>query len=137
MSLQYKTQVYIRKAIRQAFFHSSASGVWSASLPAFGLEATGESKDDAEQNLMIELTVYVLSAPQLGWPLPTIEGIDVTEGAAVSIAHEMEAEDVAAPEALTLTTRESAMVAQALEHPPQPNEYLLNAARAYRDFMSQ
>lgn len=77
MSLEYKTQAYIRKAIRQASLSRMADGRWLASLPAFSLEAEGDSEDEAEQNLLMRLTVYVLGAPIAGWRLPKIEDMDL------------------------------------------------------------
>lgn len=138
MSLQYKTQVYIRKAIRQARFHNSAHGVWSASLPAFELEATGDSRDDAEENLLITLAAYVARALDLGWPLPAIDGVDLAEEPGADDAVGVGAQTTAgpAPEVIVLSARESRMVAQALDEPPAPNDHMLNAAREYREYMS-
>lgn len=77
MSLQDRTQVYIRTWIRSATVEEVPGG-WHASLPRFGLSATGGSRDDAEDNLLILLTAYVLAAPLSGSPLPPIEDIDLT-----------------------------------------------------------
>ncbi len=154
MSLEYKTQAYIRKAIRQAEYAQVGSGIWSAVLPTLGLRTTGESREDAEQNLLIMITAYVLGAPQFGWPLPSIDdvdfGIDGRPGYRPDDVYEPEADEEvvtsstnveketvlgAAPESLMLTARESLVVAEAIVHPPAANAYLLRAAQEYREFM--
>jgi hypothetical protein len=76
MSLQHKTQGYIRRAIRQAEFMQAKPGVWHATLPAFGLETTGGDRNEAEQNLLMLLTAYVLFAPLSGAPLPMIDDVE-------------------------------------------------------------
>jgi hypothetical protein len=153
MSLEYKTHAYIRKAIRQAEYVQADSGIWSAVSPALGLRATGENRDDAEQNLLIMITAYVLGAPQFGWPLPAMDDIDFGADAgpgyvrddvhdpdaswrSSTSTHGVDAEIVPATQgALTLTARESLTVAKAIVHPPDPNGYMLQAAYRYREFM--
>ncbi len=143
MSLQYKTQVYIRKAIRQAEFMQSASGRWNASLPAFGLEITGDDRNEAEQNLLMRLTAYVLAAPLSGSSLPVIDDVDLNDAGVSEDVQESETEgadmdwDTDSCEPMTLTARDSLTVAEAVIAPSPPNEYLLQAAQEYRRFISQ
>jgi hypothetical protein len=78
MSLQYKTEAYIVKTIRQAAFEEREPGRWVASQPLFGLVVEGRDKDEAEQRLLIHLTAYVLGMQFAGKELPVVEGIDVS-----------------------------------------------------------
>lgn len=73
MSLRYRTEAYIVRAIRQATFEQTADN-WRASLPAFGLVAEGDSKNDAEERLLVRLTAHVLGSGASR--LPLIDGID-------------------------------------------------------------
>ncbi len=142
MSLQYKTQVYIRKAIRQAEFMQSASGRWNASLPAFGLEITGDDRNEAEQNLLSQLTAHVLAASRSSSPLPVIDDVDLNDAGVSEDVQESETGgqetggDADSCQPMTLTARDSLTVAQAIIAPSPPNEYLLQAAREYRRFIS-
>lgn len=52
MSSQYKTEMYIRKDIRRTEFRQRDHGVWSASIPAFDLAATGGSEEDGVQHFL-------------------------------------------------------------------------------------
>ncbi len=143
MSLQYKTQAYIRKAIRQAKFIQSTSGHWHASLPAFGLEIIGADRSEAEQNLLMRLTVYVVAAPLSGSPLPVIDDVDLNTVSPSEDAQESETRgqetdwDTDSREPMTLTARDSLTVAEALIDSSPPNGYLLQASREYRRFISQ
>lgn len=76
---EYKTQAYIRKAIRQAEYAQVGSGIWSAVLPTLGLRTTGESREDAEQNLLIMITAYVLGAAPESLMLTARESLVVAE----------------------------------------------------------
>jgi hypothetical protein len=78
MSLQYKTEVYIVKAIRQAAFEEREPGRWAASQPLFGLVVEGRDKDEAEHRLLMHLTAYVLEMQFAGKELPVVEGIDLS-----------------------------------------------------------
>jgi len=141
MSLQYKTHAYIRQALRQAEIIQSMSGHWHASLPAFGLEVTGGDRNEAEQNLLMRLTAYVLAAPLSGSSLPIMDDIDgagVSEDVQESEAGGHETDwDTDSCEPMTLTAHDSLTLAEAIIDSPPPNEYLLQAAREYRRFISQ
>lgn len=143
MSLQYKTQAYIRKAVRQAEFMQSTSGHWHASLPAFGLEVSGGDRTESEQNLLIRVTAYVLAAPLSGSPLPVIDDVDLNDANASEDVGTNDADgqetdwDTDSRGPMALTARDSLTVAEALIDSSPPNEYLLQAAREYRRFISQ
>jgi hypothetical protein len=85
MSLQYKTEAYLRKAIRGANITKRGHDIWVASLPAFGLTATALDRDEAEYKLYTMLAVYVLGAREAGAPLPVIDDIDLRRSSSQSV----------------------------------------------------
>jgi hypothetical protein len=130
MSLQYKHESYIIKTIRQAVFDEARPNVWSASLPAFGLRSTGQSRSEAEEKLLVNLTAEVVQALLHGTSLRDINEDDSSwYGQATG---EMEP---SSPTTTELSHQDSLAVAQAVLNPPPANEYLEQAADEYRRFI--
>jgi hypothetical protein len=88
VSLQYRTETYLRKAIRLVKFERIHGDMWSATLNEFGLTATAGSQDDAELRLYAMLTVYILGAHESGFQLPIIDGVDMNSPAPASSTSE-------------------------------------------------
>jgi hypothetical protein len=57
VSLRYRTETYLRKAIRLATFERIQGDMWSATLEVFGLTATAGNRGDAELRLCLQGTV--------------------------------------------------------------------------------
>lgn len=80
MTLNYKTQAYIIRALRHAILAQRLSGGWVASLPMLGLTVVAPTRDDAEAELAGQVVTYIFRAEQHGWHLPRIGDVDLEIG---------------------------------------------------------
>jgi len=77
MSLQYKIEHYLRKAMREAEITQIAPGIWAASQASFGLRVIGDSRDQAELKLYAALMVQIVGSRESGARLPIMDDIDL------------------------------------------------------------
>lgn len=76
---------YLDAALKLAVYEKDETGVIVAAVPgASGFFTQGESYEEARENLKDAIEGNVLLALQLGWDIPHISGVDISEGWALS-----------------------------------------------------
>ena len=69
---------YVDAALRQAEYHRDENGVVVAEVPnAAGFYAQGDSFEEARENLSDVIEGNVILALQLGFDIPTFEGVKI------------------------------------------------------------
>ena len=77
---QFSLLSYIETALKQAEYTRDEDGIIIAHVTgASGFFAEGETFEDARTNLRDVIEGNVMLALQLGWPIPTIQGIVIEE----------------------------------------------------------
>ncbi len=78
---------YVEAAIRRVEYERDENGVVVAHVPgAEGFYAQGETFEEARENLREVIEENIMLALQLGWAIPTIEGITIEERDVQTIA---------------------------------------------------
>lgn len=71
---------YLEAAIKQAEYERDENGVIVAQVPgADGFYAQGDTFEQAREHLREVIEGNVMLALQLGWAIPTIEGVSIEE----------------------------------------------------------
>lgn len=83
---QFSLLSYIETALKQADYTRDEDGVIIAQVEsASGFFAEGDTFEEARANLRDVIEGNVMLALQLGWPIPTIQGIVIEEQDAETI----------------------------------------------------
>lgn len=83
---QFSLLSYIETALKQADYTRDEDGVIIAQVEgASGFFAEGDTFEEARANLRDVIEGNVMLALQLGWPIPTIQGIVIEEQDAEAI----------------------------------------------------
>jgi predicted RNase H-like HicB family nuclease len=80
---------YVEEALRRAEYERDEDGVVIAHVPdAVGFVSQGGTFEEARENLADAIESAVLVALQLGYPIPTIDGVTIEERDAETLAAE-------------------------------------------------
>jgi predicted RNase H-like HicB family nuclease len=83
----FSLEQYIEAALKSAEYERDEDGVVIAEVPqAQGFYAQGDTFEEARENLRDVIEGHLVLALQLGWPIPTIEGVIIEEQDAEALA---------------------------------------------------